>query len=439
MKKLIIIIVLVLSVSPFIMSQALPVVAPEQKESIMIRGATIHIGDGIVIENGVLTFRNGKITAIGEDGETAITREAHRIIDASGKHVYPGLILTNSNLGISEIGSIDVTQDSQEHGSINPGVRTLVAYNTDSHAIPVVRSNGVLLAQVVPSGGLLSGTSSVMQLDAWNWEDAAYAPDQGVHLNWPRMSPRTGRRNMFQMAMGGGSSTSFEDSFKELDKLFIDAAAYSEVNKHKNVNLRLEAIEGLFTGKQILYILTSDTQGILASIKFAEEKGVKKIVLVNADEGAYMVKDFLKEHNIPLILSTVQAMPKYEHSDTRLPFKLAKMFMDEGIVVGISFPDGSSAYNLPFAAGQAVGYGLTKEEALRMITSNNAEILGIDDRTGTLEKGKDANIIISSGDILDMMTNDVTQAFIQGREIDLDNKHKMLYRRFQEKYKGIDD
>lgn len=423
-------------VAPMLKSQVLPVVAPKQKAAIMLTGATIHFGNGEIMEDGIITFDNGKITAIAQDINNPIMQQSHVEFDVRGKHIYPGLIMTYSNLGLSEIGSIDVTQDSRELGSINPGVRTLVAYNTDSHAIPVVRSNGVLLAQVVPTGGMLSGTSTVMQLDAWNWEDAAYAADNGVHLSWPRMTARTGRRGAFEMFTGGGQTSTFDDSFKELAKLFTDAAAYAELESVKKVNLRLEAIKGLFTGEQTLFILTSDVQGILASIHFAEERGVKKIVLVNADEGAWMVKDMLKEHNIPIILATVQAMPKYEHSDTRLPFKLAKMFMDEGITVGISIASGSTGYNLPFAAGQAVGYGLTREEALQMISLNNARILGIDDRTGSLEVGKDANIIVSNGDILDMMTNDVVQAFIQGRNIDLDNKHKMLYRRFQEKYKA---
>lgn len=433
MKKLSLYIILAIFLAPTISSQVLPVVAPKQKESVMLTGATIHTGNGDIIENGVITFRNGKITAIGKDGETDISRETHKVIDLKGKHIYPGLILTNSNLGLSEIGSIDVTQDSRELGSINPGVRTLVAYNTDSHAIPVVRSNGVLIAQVVPSGGLLAGTSSVMQLDAWNWEDAAYDADNGVHLNWPRMTPRTGGRGGFRR--GGGTTGTFDDSFKELNNLFTDAAAYSELEKPEKVNLRLEAIEGLFSGNQILYIAASDAQGIMASVTFAKEKGVKKIVLVNVTETAWMVKDFIKENKIPVILGTVQAMPEYEHSDSRLPFKLAKMFMDEGILTGITFPSGASAYNLPFAAGQAVGYGLSKEEALQMITLNNAKILGIEAKTGSLDIGKDANIVVSEGDILDMMSNDIVYAFIQGREIDLDNKHKMLYRRFQEKYK----
>ena len=291
-----------------------------------------------------------------------------------------------------------------------------------------------MIAQVVPSGGLLSGTSSVMQLDAWNWEDAVVAADKGVHLSWPRMTARTGRGS-FGGSGRGGATDNFDESYRELDKLFTDAKAYSAMAKPAKMNLRLEAVKGLFNGSQILYISASDAQGIMASINFAKEHGVEKTVLVGADETAWLVKDFLKENKIPVILGTVQAMPEFEHSDTRLPFKLAKMFMDEGILTGITFSSASSAYNLPFAAGQAVGYGLTREEALTMITLNNAKLLGVDDRLGSLEKGKDATLVVSEGDILDMMTNNVVLAFINGREIVLDDKHKMLYRRFQEKYK----
>ena len=147
-----------------------------------------------------------------------------------------------------------------------------------------------------------------------------------------------------------------------------------------------------------------------------------------------MVKDFIKENEIPVILAHIHSMPDNEHSDVRMPYKLAKKFSDEGILTGISYSNQAYGYNLPFVAGQTVAYGMSKEEALAMVTVNNARILGIDDRTGSLEKGKEANIIVSNGDILDMLGNDVVLAFINGRSIDLDNKHKMLYRRFQQKY-----
>ena len=413
-------------------AQVLPVPAKKQNVPVVLTGGTIHTGTGKVIKNGVITFNDGVITAIGEAGQVPIPGEA-KAINVEGKHIYPGLILMNTNLGLSEIGMVDVTHDYSELGQINPGVRSLVAYNTDSHVIPVVRSNGILLAQVAPTGGLLSGTSSVMQLDAWNWEDAAYDIDNGIHLNWPRISPP--RRRGRPAAASTGEATTFEKNVKQLDQFFNEARAYAELSNPERTNLRFEAMKGVFSGEKILYINVSEAKGILTSVNFAREHGVKKVVLVNVGEDALLVKDFIKENDIPVILGRIFSMPAYEHSDTRMPFKMAKLFNDAGILTGLTYSGSSSAYNLPFTAGQTVAYGLPREDALKMITLNNAKILGIEDRTGSLEKGKDANIIVSTGDILDMMTNNIELAYINGRSIDLDNKFKMLYNRFQEKYK----
>jgi imidazolonepropionase-like amidohydrolase len=203
-----------------------------------------------------------------------------------------------------------------------------------------------------------------------------------------------------------------------------------------DTNLRLESLRGLFDGTKTLFISSTEPKGIIAAISFGKRYGVKKIVLTGADESAWTVKDFLKENNIPVFLANPLSVPKYDYSDTKLPFKLAAMFKNEGILVGLTYS--SQAYgNLPFAAGQTVSYGLTKEEALQTITLNTAKILGIDDKTGSLEVGKDANIVVSTGDILDMAGNNVELAFITGRNISLDNKHKQLYRRFQAKYDNM--
>ena len=228
--------------------------------------------------------------------------------------------------------------------------------------------------------------------------------------------------------------SSYDKNVEQLEKIFSDAVAYNAVSKPEDTNLRLEAMKGLFDGTKTLFISAPEPKGIIAAISFAKRYGVKKIVLTGADETAWTVKDFLKENNIPVILGHVHALPEYEHSDTRLPFKLAAMFKNEGILVGLTYSNQAYGYNLPFVAGQTVAYGLTKEEALQTVTLNNAKILGIDNVTGSLEVGKDANIVVSTGDILDMMTNNVEYAFINGRNISLDNKHKQLYRRFREKY-----
>jgi len=414
-----------------------PVVAPAQSLQVILEGGTIHTGTGEVIDDGLVAFSSGKITYVGKAENFTGNRTGSEIINVSGKQIYPGLILPCTSLGLIEINGVDVTVDNRETGDLNPNVRSIVAYNTDSHVIPVVRSNGVLIAQIVPDGTLLPGTSSIVQLDAWNWMDALYKADDGIILGWPRKSVTARRRVDYGLPGGlqGAGENQYNRSVEQLEKIFTDAIAYSQLNDPSDRNLRLEALKGLFDGSKRLYINAPEPGGIIAAITFAKRYGVKKIVLTDADESAWEVKDFLKENQIPVILAHIHSLPKYEDSDTRLPFKLAAMFTREGILVGLTYENQAYGYNLPFVAGQTVAYGLTKEEALQTITANNAKILGIDDRTGTLEKGKDANIVVSSGDLLDMMTNNVVYAFISGRNINLDNKHKQLYRRFTEKYK----
>jgi imidazolonepropionase-like amidohydrolase len=434
MKSKIIFITLFLALFTAIIEAQSPVVAPSQKKQVILEGGTVHTGTGTVIENGIIIFSAGKITFAGKASDYNGDKSNSDIINVTGKQVYPGLILPNTGLGLIEIGGVDVTVDNRETGDLNPNVRAIVAYNTDSHVIPVVRSNGILLAQIVPSGTLLPGTSSVVQLDAWNWKDAIYKADNGLIMGWPRKAAMQGRGMSEMPAAAQPAESSYDRNVEQLEKIFSDAVAYSQIIKPENTNLRLEAMKGLFDGTKILFISSTESRGIIAAISFVKRYGVKKIVLTGADESAWAVKDFLKENNIPVILSEVHAMPKYEFSDTRLPFKLAAMFIKEGIQVGLTYSEPAYGYNLPFVAGQTVAYGLTKEEALQTITLNSARILGIDDVTGSLEAGKDANIIVSSGDILDMMTNNIEYAFISGRNISLDNKFKQLYRRFQEKY-----
>jgi hypothetical protein len=418
-----------------------PNVAPAQKKPVMLTGGTIHTGTGNVIENGTILFSGGKITSIGKISDINVDKSGYEVIDVTGKQIYPGLIFPNTSLGLIEIGSgVEVASDNREIGDLNPNVRAIVAYNTDSHVIPVIRSNGILIAQIVPAGTLLPGTSSIVQLDAWNWEDAAYKIDNGIQLGWPRKSPLGGRRGgggEFSLAGTTGSGT-YDKNVELLEKIFSDAVAYAAVEKPKDENLRLEALRGLFNGSKTLFISSGEAKGIIAAISFGKRYGVKKMVLAGADETAWLVKDFLKENNIPVLLANPLSLPKNDFSDTKLPFKLAAMFKNEGILVGLTYS--SQAYgNLPFAAGQTVAYGLTKEEALQTVTLNSAKILGIDDKTGSLEVGKDANIVVSKGDILDISTNDVELAFITGRSISLDNKHKQLSKRFQVKYDNMKD
>jgi hypothetical protein len=437
MKNIIYISILLIIASLSEASAQSPVVAPGQKNPVMLVGGTIHTATGEVIENGTVVFVAGKITAVGKASDIKTDKSGYEVIDVTGKQVYPGLIFPNTSVGLIEIGSgVEVASDNREIGDLNPNVRSIVAYNTDSHVIPVLRSNGILLAQIVPTGTLLPGTSSVVQFDAWNWEDAAYKTDNGIQLGWPRKSPAGGRGGAAYMQFSAAGASTYEKSVESLEKIFSDAVAYSAVEKPENRNLRLESLRGLFDGSKILFINASEPRGIIAAISFGKRYGVKKMVLAAADESAWLVKDFLKENNIPVLLANTLSVPKYDYSDTRLPFKLAAMFKKEGILVGLTYS--AQAYgNLPFAAGQTVAYGLTKEEALQSVTLNTAKILGIDDKTGSIEVGKDANIVVSTGDLLDISTNNVELAFITGRNISLDNKHKQLSRRFEAKFENM--
>jgi imidazolonepropionase-like amidohydrolase len=406
--------------------------APPQSKPVIITGATIHVGNGQVINNGYITFDKGKITAIGES--SAPNTSGADVIDATGKQVYPGFICPITTLGLVEIEEgAKVTVDDEETGEYNPNARTIVAYNTDSKVIPTIRSNGILLAQPTPSGGVISGESSVVQLDAWNWEDAAYKTDIGIHLTWP-VARVQGRRRAAPTP-GVPQETPAERAQKAIDainSLFAEAKAYAEIAKPEVKNVRFDAMKGLFDGSKKLFVNAEGAKEIVQAVAFAKKLGMSEVI-VGGNE-SYLVTEVLKENNVPVILKETQRLPDRDEDDVYLPYKLPKMLQDAGVLYGLTGIGFWRQRNLPFEAGESVGYGLTKEQALSMITINNAKILGIDKTTGTLEVGKDANLFISTGDALDMITINVVKAFIQGRDINLDNLHKQLYRKFAAKY-----
>jgi imidazolonepropionase-like amidohydrolase len=410
--------------------QATIMPAKPQSAPIIITGATIHVGNGKVINNGYIAFDKGKITAIGEG--TAPGMAGATTVNASGKQVYPGFICPITSLGLVEFESIRATDDETETGELNPHVRALIAYNTDSKVIPTVRSNGVLLAQPTPQGGTIPGQSSVMMLDGWNWEDAAYKTDIGIHLTWPVVN-RGGRRRAF--AAPGVSQESPTDraqkAIDELSSLFAQAKGYSQT-KSSVTNLRLAAMAGLFNGTKKLFINADGAKEIIQAVNFAKQFGVQAVIVGGKE--SYLVTDVLKDNNVPVIIKETQTLPAKDEDDVYLPYKLPHLLQDAGVMYGLTGIGFWRQRNLPFEAGQAVGYGLTKEQAISMITINNAKILGIDKTTGTLETGKDANLFISTGDALDMLTLNVENAYIKGKTISLDNLHKQLYKRYSEKY-----
>lgn len=404
--------------------------APAQSQAVLINGATIHIGNGKVIENGFIAFEGGKITMIADALTVRLDdSKNYKVIDGKGKHIYPGFIAPNARFGLVEIGAVRSTRDYRETGMMNPNVRSIIAYNTDSRVIPTIRSNGVLLAQITPQGGRISGQSSIVQMDAWNWEDAIYSPDDGIHLNWPALFRFRGfRRGGFDL----DPNKDYNKQVRELQTFFEEAKAYFNQKPAKQQNLKFEAVKGLYDQSKKLYIHAQEPKSIIESVRFAESFGFAPVIIGGGN--SWMILDFLKEHNVPILLHTTQSLPRHQDADIDQPFKTATMLHNAGILFGFHGQDDWRQRNLPFLAGQAVGFGLDYEVALSALTLNTAKILGIDKTTGSLEEGKDATLFLSTGDPLDMRTNNVTQAFIQGREIDLDNKQKALYRKFSSKY-----
>ncbi|MGF1532463.1 MAG: amidohydrolase family protein [Bernardetiaceae bacterium] len=418
---------LVLLLTSFSLSAQIPVPAKAQSQTIAIRNVTLHDGNGQMLTNAAVVFADGKITFVGKDADLD-TKDA-QVIDGTGKHLYPGLILTNTILGLEEIGAVAATQDQAETGSFNPEVRSIVAYNTDSQLIPTTRTNGILLAQVVPEGGLVSGTSAVVQLDAWNWEDAAVRPEEGIHFRFPQkvLPPRWWMNE---------TEARPNPQYKAQLQAFTDAlqAGKAYVNAPTTpANLKLAAMKGLYDGTRTAYLHVDYAEGIVAGVQLLQKEGAQKIVLIGGAE-AFYVKDFLVANKIPIILRNVHSLPYRDDEPVDQPYSLPKLLTEAGLTVALGYEGVSNARNLPFFAGTTVTHGLDKETALQLITKNPAIILGIAERFGTIDVGKSATLLLTSGDLLDMRESQVEQAFIDGRALDLDNKHHQLYRRFQQKY-----
>jgi imidazolonepropionase-like amidohydrolase len=429
MKKLRIILVatLCLQLSTFNLVAQIETPAPKQTKKIMLLNGIAHLGNGKVIQNSAIAFENGKLTTIANAATIRIDFEYFdTIINIQNKHVYPGIIAPYSTLGLTEIGAVGMTHDYSEYGIFKPHVRSIIAYNTESKITTTVRSNGVLMGQATPRNGTITGTSSIVQFDAWNWEDAVYKEDDGVHLNWESMTNRwTGKKN-----------ENYKKNVAKLNSFFTDAFAYSKTTNYPEKNLRFEAMRGVFNGEKALFIRANFVKEITAAINFSKKHKVVKMVIVGGYD-AWMVTDMLKENNVAVMLGRVHSLPKRQEDDIYLPYKMPKKLFDAGVLFCLENSGDMEAMNtrnLPFLAGTAAAYGMDKEEALKLITLNTAKILGIDKTTGSLEVGKDATLFISSGDALDMRTNDVLAAFIQGRKIDVSNHQKKLYEKYSGKY-----
>jgi imidazolonepropionase-like amidohydrolase len=433
MKKIIVTLSALVSFTAAVFAQDDVYPAAKQNKKTAIVGATVHVGNGQVIENGTVVFDNGKIVYAGD---AAAAPKAENTIDAKGKQVYPGLILPSSNLGLQEISGVRGSTDINEIGEFNPSVRSIAAYKAESVIINTLRLNGILLAHTIPGGQLIAGQSSVVQLDAWNYEDAAYKTDMGMHFYMPSLISRGGGRGFgrgFGGAPAGDPVKEALDKIESVKAIFREAKAYHQKGADKQINLKLEATKGLFDRTQKLFVHCDQVKQMIVAIDFVKEFGFD-VVLVGASE-SWQIADLLKANNIAVILTQEHSLPTSDDDDIDQPYKAASALQKAGVLFCLNDDDPQNrGRNLMFNAGTAAAYGLGKEGALQAITLNAAKILGVADKTGTLEVGKDANIVISEGDILDMKSSIVTDAFIQGRAVAITSKHKQLYERYKHKY-----
>ena len=402
----------------------------KQSEPIAIVGGTAHIGNGSILENSLLILEKGVIKNISEYlGTEDLTQM--KVIDAKNQHLYPGFIVPNSTLGLIEIDAVRASDDDAEIGTWNPHIRSLIAYNTESKVVESMRPNGVLLAQITPRGGRISGTSSIVQLDAWNWEDAVLKVDDGIHLNWPNSFSRG--RWWLGEDPGLKSNPKYNSQIQDIEAYFNAAKANTNA-----INTPLNAMRGVFDKTKTLYIHVNDEKGIIDAVEFSKSQGLSKTVIVGGYE-AYKIAPYLKEHNIAVLLQRVHSRPNNDDHDYDLPFKMAHLLVDAGVLVGLETSgdmERMNSRNLPFYAGTTVAHGLTKAQALQLITLNTAQILGIGQNYGSLETGKSATLFISTGDALDMRTNNLTHAYIDGRNISLESHQTKLWKRYSKKYEN---
>ena len=403
-----------------------------QENSVLIQNAIIHTVSNGIVSNQDLLFTNGKIDFIGSNIKLPPDT---KVINASGMHIFPGLISAGSTIGLQEINAVRATRDYAEVGKINPNVRANVSYNPDSELIPVARSNGILLALSVPRSGRISGTSSLMMLDGWTWEDATFKHPVGIHLFWPSME-----KPKYNEKEKRNKNVSYVDQIQEVDKLFLDSRAYIKLKEvgsaSFNHDLKLEGLLQVIKREVPIFIHANEVRQIEAAVYWSIRQQVNMVLVGGKD--SWRIADLLKIKDIPIIYTQTFSQPKRRFEDFDQSYKTPLLLYEKGIRFCISNSESPfqtpHIRNLPYYAAKAASYGLPWDIALRSITLSTAEILGVDQLVGSIEPGKDATFFIADGDILDIRTN-VISAYIQGRKVDLNDRHKMLYSKYKQKYK----
>lgn len=399
------------------------------QKNILIENGFLHVGNGTVIETASIGIENGKIAHVKNSLTFSLDKSKYDlVIDAKGQHIYPGFIAPNSTLGLTEIDAVRATLDFNEVGDYNPHIRALIAFNVESKVVGTVRTNGVLFAQATPRGGVITGSSSLMRLFGWNWEDALVKQDEGIHINWPSFIHYGWREVKV--------NEEYKNEVSALERFFQEARNYATIkDKNRKIDLRFEAMKRVFEGKQRVYFRADRAQELLDVMAFVKKFEIKYPVIIGAYD-APMVLEQLRDSKIPIMLGRVHELPKTAEDDIHLPYKLPGILQKAGILFCLQNEGDMEAMNtrnLPFLAGTTRAYGLSSEEAIASISLNAAKIMGIDKDYGSIEVGKSATLFISKGDALDMRGNQVTYIIMDGKIQSVKNHQDELYERFRDK------
>lgn len=432
MKQIIVILVMILA--GFVLQSQTPTPGVKQTKSIVYTNAIIHVGDGTKILDGAIGFDNGVISFLGKSRDVRMNLYT-TVIDVTGQHIYPGFIAPNSTLGLQEIGSVRATRDQKEIGEMNPHIRSVIAFQTESEITPTVRTNGVLIGQVTPRGKFVAGQSSVVHFDSWNWEDALISEQDGIHVYWPRIFERDHTGEILSMKQ----LESYTNRIESLRSYLNKAKVYDHNSDSISTDLRLAAFSRLLENEMTLYVHANDAKQMIAAIKLKREFGIKSMHIVGGRE-SYLVTNLLKENGVGVMIGRVHDLPSNNYDDIDLPYRLPLLLEEAGVLwcfENAGDMEQMNSRNLPFYAGTAVAYGLDYEKAVQGLTGNAAEILGVSDQIGSLAVGKNATFIVSEGDALDIMTNNIKRAYIDGREIQLTNRQIGLYKKYKGKYDSL--
>jgi imidazolonepropionase-like amidohydrolase len=430
-----------LVVSTLIVPRVIPaqerMTVPPQDRPVVLRGATIHTVTKGTITNGIIVLDRGRISAIG-GAEVAIPTGA-KVVDVSGKHIYPGLVDAYSTVGITEIGAVDMSNDINELGDFNPNVRAEVAVNAESRHIGTTRTAGVLVAFSTPEGGVISGLSSALSLEGWTWEEMSMKGAAALNVRWPDPNARPRRFGGGGPAGRGGEGPppkTYAEQVQQIKDWFGEARAYRDAVKSGQdvrTDTRYAAMIPALDGAIPVVVAADGAAQINDAITWGKAEGVKLVIRGGRD--ALFVADRLKAENVPVILTSTMAAPERDYEGYDGAYTTPAKLHAAGVKFAIAGGSGGLYSNrLPWDAGVAVAFGLPEEEALKAVTINAATFLGIADKVGSLEVGKEGTLLITTGTPLDM-TSDILQSYIQGREINMMDIHKFFFEKYLEKIK----